>query len=129
MALQALQAHVWPGNIRELRNVIERAVILEAADEVQPSSLPDFEVESRLREGIQVPPQHPRDENLTDALLRFEKEMILRALEASDGSLGKAAAALGLSRHALRYRMGRLSLGVDGAVDEDTDAGTGSGAR
>jgi DNA-binding NtrC family response regulator len=129
LALQALQAHVWPGNIRELRNVIERAVILEAADEVQPSSLPDFEVESRLREGIQVSHPHPRDENLTDALLRFEKEMILRALEASDGSLGKAAAALGLSRHALRYRMGRLSLGVDGAVDEDTDAGTGSGAR
>jgi DNA-binding NtrC family response regulator len=129
LALQALQAHVWPGNIRELRNVIERAVILEAAEEVQPSSLPDFEVESRLREGIQVPSQHPRDENLTDALLRFEKEMILRALETSDGSLGKAAAALGLSRHALRYRMGRLSLGVDGAVDEDTDAGTGSAAR
>ncbi len=129
LALQALQAHVWPGNIRELRNVIERAVILEAAEEVQPSSLPDFEVESRLREGIQVPPQHPRDENLTDALLRFEKEMILRALETSEGSLGKAAAALGLSRHALRYRMGRLSLGVDGTVDEDTDAGTGSAAR
>jgi DNA-binding NtrC family response regulator len=129
LALQALQAHVWPGNIRELRNVIERAVILEVAEEVQPSSLPDFEVESRLREGIQVPPTHPRDENLTDALLRFEKEMILRALEASEGSLGKAAAALGLSRHALRYRMGRLSLGVDGAVDEDTDAGTGSAAR
>lgn len=129
LAMQALQAHVWPGNIRELRNVIERAVILEQAEEIQPASLPDFEVESRLREGLPVKAGPPQTGSLTDALLRFEKEMILQALEASGGSLGKAAAALDLSRHALRYRMGRLSLGVDGAVDEDTDAGTGSSVR
>jgi DNA-binding NtrC family response regulator len=129
LAMQALQAHVWPGNIRELRNVIERAVILEQVEEIQPASLPDFEVESRLREGLPVKAGPPQSGSLTDALLRFEKEMILQALEASGGSLGKAAAALDLSRHALRYRMGRLSLGVDGAVDEDTDAGTGSSVR
>lgn len=129
LAMQALQAHVWPGNIRELRNVIERAVILEQVEEIQPASLPDFEVESRLREGLPVKAGPPQTGSLTDALLRFEKEMILQALEASGGSLGKAAAALDLSRHALRYRMGRLSLGVDGAVDEDTDPGTGSSVR
>lgn len=129
LAMQALQAHVWPGNIRELRNVIERAVILEPAEEIQPASLPDFEVESRLREGVPVKAGPPQGGSLTEALLRFEKEMILQALDASGGSLGKAAAALDLSRHALRYRMGRLSLGVDGAVDEDTDTGTGSPVR
>jgi transcriptional regulator with GAF, ATPase, and Fis domain len=55
--------------------------------------------------------------------------MILDALEASDGSLSKAAAGLDLSRHSLRYRMGRLGLGVDGGVDEDADTGTGSPVR
>lgn len=129
LALQALQAHVWPGNVRELRNVIERAVILETGEEIQPASLPDFEVESRLREGLGNRNERPHGEPLTESLLHFEKEMILRALDSSDGNLGKAATALGLSRHALRYRMGRLSLGVDGAVDEDADAGTGSPHR
>jgi transcriptional regulator with PAS, ATPase and Fis domain len=129
LAQQALQSHSWPGNIRELRNVIERAVILETSDEIQPANLPDFEVESRLREGLPTHVLRSQGGSLTEALLRFEKDMILRALEASDGSLGKAAAALELSRHALRYRMGRLNLSVDGAVDEEGDGGAGSDAR
>ena len=41
-------AHHWPGNVRELRNVIERALILETTDEIQPASLPDFQLETRL---------------------------------------------------------------------------------
>jgi len=47
-ARQKLTAHHWPGNVRELRNVIERALILETSAEVQPSSLPDFQLEARL---------------------------------------------------------------------------------
>ena len=129
LAMQALQAHSWPGNVRELRNVIERAVILESTDRIQPSSLPDFEVESRLRDGPVEKSGGSHGGSLPEALLRFEKEMILEALEASGGSLSKAAAALDLSRHSLRYRMSRLGLGVDGGVDEDTDTGTGSAVR
>jgi len=129
LAMHALQAHSWPGNVRELRNVIERAVILEPSEFIQPASLPDFEVESRLRDGPVEKSGTSRRGSLPEALLRFEKEMILDALEASDGSLSKAAAALDLSRHSLRYRMGRLGLGVDGGVDEDADTGTGSPVR
>jgi len=117
LAMHALQAHSWPGNVRELRNVIERAVILEPSEFIQPASLPDFEVESRLRDGPVEKSGSSRRGSLPEALLRFEKEMILDALEASDGSLSKAAAGLDLSRHSLRYRMGRLGLGVDGGVD------------
>src|SRR6185369_2081306 len=47
-ARQKLMTHHWPGNVRELRNVIERALNLERTAEIQPDSLPDFEVESRL---------------------------------------------------------------------------------
>lgn len=129
LAMHALQAHSWPGNVRELRNVIERAVILEPSEFIQPASLPDFEVESRLRDGPVEKSGSSRRGSLPEALLSFEKEMILDALEASDGSLSKAAAGLDLSRHSLRYRMGRLGLGVDGGVDEDTDTGTGSPVR
>lgn len=129
LAMHALQAHSWPGNVRELRNVIERAVILEPSEFIQPASLPDFEVESRLRDGPLEKNGASRGGSLPEALLRFEKEMILDALESSGGSLSKAAAGLDLSRHSLRYRMGRLGLGVDGGVDEDTDTGTGSPVR
>ena len=129
LAMQALQAHSWPGNVRELRNVIERAVILEPTEWIQPASLPDFEVESRLRDGPGEKSGASRGGSLPEALLRFEREMILDALESCGGSLSKAASVLDLSRHSLRYRMGRLGLGVDGGVDEDTDTGTGSPVR
>ena len=47
-ARQKMLLHRWPGNVRELRNAIERALILETAPEIQPSSLPDFQIEARL---------------------------------------------------------------------------------
>jgi len=104
-------------------------VILEPTEWIQPASLPDFEVESRLRDGPVERSGAARGGSLPEALLRFEREMILDALESCGGSLSKAASALDLSRHSLRYRMGRLGLGVDGGVDEDMDTGTGSPVR
>jgi two-component system, NtrC family, response regulator HydG len=128
-ARQALRAHSWPGNIRELRNVMERAVILEGSDQVQPASLPDFEVESRLREPAALPAAAAGG-SLTDQLLRHERGLIETALAGSDGNLTRAAAQLGVTRHALRYRMGRLNLGGDAdagaGVDDDADGAAGS---
>src|SRR5262249_25049474 len=49
---QKILAHHWPGNVRELRNVIERALILETTDNILPSSLPDFQLETRLRKVV-----------------------------------------------------------------------------
>jgi len=138
-ALQALEAHSWPGNVRELRNVIERAVILEKADEIRPASLPDFEVESRLRGGPPARPHGPGTavqrvflgpgETLGDTLLRFEQELIEGALRRSDDSITKAAGELGVTRHALRYRMSRLGLLPDGTVDDEGDASPASRPR
>ena len=109
-ARAALVAHTWPANIRELRNVIERAVILESSQEVQPSSLPDFEVESRLRQAV-VPSAAPRLSNLGDTLIAFEREMVSAALQQHDGNLAAAAAQLGLTLEALQFRLGRLQIG------------------
>ena len=122
-AKSALLAHSWPGNVRELRNVLERAVILETTDEIRPASLPDFEVESRLRQG-DIPAGGSGGGStgaLSESLVQFERELILAAINRSGGNLTKAAAQLDLSRHALRYRMSRLSLQVDGGVDDEAE--------
>jgi two-component system response regulator AtoC len=116
-ARQKMLLHRWPGNVRELRNAIERALILETAHEIQPSSLPDFQIEARLARS--VPPQPAPDESLDDALTRTERELIAGALEQSDFNLTRAAERLKLTRHSLRYRMQRLDMQVgDSAVNE-----------
>jgi DNA-binding NtrC family response regulator len=116
-ARQKLLSHRWPGNVRELRNVIERALILETAREIQATSLPDFQIESRLQK---IPPvQVSADESLDDALARIERELITGAMEQNDFSLTRAAECLKLTRHSLRYRMQRLQMNlVNGATNE-----------
>jgi two-component system NtrC family response regulator len=115
-ARQKLLSHRWPGNIRELRNAIERALILETSRELQSSSLPDFHVESRLQKNqpVQVAP----DESLDDALARIERELIAAALDQNNSSLSRAADRLKLTRHSLRYRMQRLNMNADIAPSE-----------
>jgi len=107
-ARQKLLAHRWPGNVRELRNAVERALILETGAQIQPASLPDFAVESRLQKTapVAVAPA----ETLDTALERIERELIQSALEQNNFSLTRAAERLKLSRHSLRYRMQRLNL-------------------
>ena len=111
-----LLSHHWPGNVRELRNVIERAVILEGTDEIQSSSLPDFNTETRLRKGDS--PVLNVDLSLDESVANFERELINNLLEQNHFSLTKTADHLKISRHALRYRMQRLNITV--GVNEDT---------
>jgi transcriptional regulator with PAS, ATPase and Fis domain len=120
-ARQKLLSHRWPGNVRELRNVIERALILETAREVQPSSLPDFQVEARLQK---IPPtQVGPNESLDDALARIERELINGAMAQNDFNLTRAAESLNLTRHSLRYRMQRLKMTLgDGETGETSAA-------
>ncbi|MGH7943003.1 MAG: sigma-54-dependent transcriptional regulator [Limisphaerales bacterium] len=110
-ARQKLLSHRWPGNIRELRNAIERALILETSCELQASSLPEFQLEARLQKN--QPVQVASDESLDDALARIERELITTALEQNNSSLNRTADRLKLSRHSLRYRMQRLNMNAD----------------
>jgi DNA-binding NtrC family response regulator len=112
-----LLKHHWPGNVRELRNVIERAVILEKTGEILPVSLPDFELESRLRRPEVSAPNFGF--SLDESLTHFERDLITSTLDQNHFSVGKAAEQLKLSRHALRYRMQRLNIGSDAAMDDD----------
>jgi DNA-binding NtrC family response regulator len=107
-ARQNLLSHRWPGNVRELRNAVERALILETTREIQPASLPDFQVEARLQKTSA--PHVAADETLDDALARIERELINGALAQHDFNLTRAAESLKLTRHSLRYRMQRLKM-------------------
>jgi len=117
-AQQLLMTHHWPGNVRELRNVIERAVILETAEEIQPTNLPDFHLETRLRKGEF--PSAMAGNSLEEAMFNFERDLILSRLEQNHYSLAKTADQLKITRHALRYRMQRLNVNIDADPDEDT---------
>jgi transcriptional regulator with PAS, ATPase and Fis domain len=120
---QKLLGHHWPGNVRELRNVIERAVILESTPEIQPSSLPDFHLEGRLRKSEVTPVTgaHSLDEIMAD----FERQLILNTLEQSRYNISKTSDQLKISRHALRYRMQRLNINLD-ATEETADGKDGA---
>jgi DNA-binding NtrC family response regulator len=125
MAQAQLLAHHWPGNVRELRNVIERAVILETSEEIQASSLPDFQLETRLKKGDTTPTVGGR--SLDDLMAHYERELITSMLEQNHFSLTKTADQLKLSRHALRYRMQRLNITT--GLEDDTSFLTKEGVR
>jgi DNA-binding NtrC family response regulator len=116
-AKNKLLGHNWPGNVRELRNVIERAVILEPSPEIQPSSLPDFQFESRLRKS--EPGVVTANKSLDELQADFERQLILSTLEQCRYNISRTAEQLKISRHALRYRMQRLNIAT-GTDDEDT---------
>ena len=123
---QHLLNHRWPGNVRELRNVIERALILETTAEVQPASLPDFSLETRLHRadpGVAAP---IAEGNLDELVANFERDLINATLAQNHFSLTRTAERLKLSRHALRYRMQRLNLTP---TEDDTPPPAGKDAR
>src|SRR4051812_9992564 len=115
-AQQKLLAHHWPGNVRELRNAIERAVILETTREIQARSLPDFQIETRLRKGDL--PTVTAGQSLDEIMAGFERDLIMQTLDHNRYNLTRTADQLKISRHALRYRMQRLNISV-GADEEE----------
>ena len=100
-ALAALVAYPWPGNIRELQNVLERAVIL-CRNKVEPGDLPDS-LSQRL----------PAGKEGVGTLRDLEREAILAALKNNKGNRRLAAEELGFSRRTLQYRLKEYGL-LDG---------------
>ena len=122
-ARDKLLSHHWPGNVRELRNVMERSVILETTGEVQARTLPDFQLEERLRKG--ETPSLAADQPLDERVAEFERTLILNTLEQHHFNLTRTAEELKISRHALRYRMQRLHLPMGADKDEETAVAEG----
>lgn len=111
-AERVLLNYRWDGNVRELENVIERALILSEEDVVIPMHFPlEIQEKSRVRKGLTVGDfMNMKLPEQGISLEELEKSLILKALEKSRGNKTKAAALLNLSRATLRYRLKKLGL-------------------
>jgi two-component system response regulator PilR (NtrC family) len=103
---KALADYDFPGNTRELENVLERAVALTARDEIEPEDLQLAPPTALVAEPGGAGAKWP----LPDYLDRIEKEAILEALEKTRFNRTAAAKLLGITFRALRYRMDRLGI-------------------
>lgn len=105
-ALEALSAYDFPGNTRELENILERAIALSNTSEIQREDL-------QLTLPAATPAEAPGPADkwpLQEYLDRIEKEAILEALDRTRFNRTAAAKLLGITFRALRYRMERLSI-------------------
>ena len=100
-ALERLTAHHWPGNLRELENVMERAMILSDGDWLTLDCLPQNIVSAQPG----LPDDAAADFGLKDARRAFEARMIRRALRATNGNRTHAARLLEISHRALLYKI------------------------
>ncbi|NJD26377.1 MAG: sigma-54-dependent Fis family transcriptional regulator [Betaproteobacteria bacterium] len=103
-AMQALAAYPFPGNVRELENILERATALCSDFVIEPEDLqlgPDEMGGENVGRG---------SETLDDYLNRLERQAILEALQKTDGNRTAAARLLGVTFRSLRYRLERLGI-------------------
>ncbi len=123
-ALACLEAYAWPGNIRELENVIERAMTLEPGPIIRPESLPDSLRQPRPPDAFHVD-FPPEGIDLDRLMEQIERDLIRRALDRVDGVQSRAAQLLGTGFRSFRYRLQKYGMiergaGADGAPDEPT---------
>lgn len=104
-ALHVLMQHDFPGNVRELENLIESAVLLERTDLLQPRSLPL----QRLDGTSQAPTETWGNDSIIRPLDEVERNTILHALEVSDNNISRAARALGIDRSTLHRKLKELT--------------------
>jgi transcriptional regulator with PAS, ATPase and Fis domain len=113
-AVSLLEAYAWPGNIRELRNVIERAVLLSTDGAIGIEHLPT----EKMRAGAVAPERElsaPAQvaggaAPLRDEVVELERRRILDALDACAGNQTRAARMLGISRNTLAARLGQFGV-------------------
>jgi DNA-binding NtrC family response regulator len=107
--MDRLLCHAYPGNVRELENAIERAMILCRGGEIQPSHLPE-EIGKDMALSACFSPPFPFEPSLADSLQRCEKFFIAQALDMTAGKKGKAAEILGISRKHLWDKIRQYGL-------------------
>src|SRR5450755_602512 len=115
-ALRKLQQYSFPGNLRELRNLIERAYILTSNQEIGADDLPLTKKDASPTNGnggvhasgLSIPFADSFD--LTGVLENAEKELIVRTLNSTRGAQAEAARRMGLSRSALAYKLTKYGI-------------------
>ena len=103
-AIDKLMQYSWPGNVREIENVIERSMVMASSDKLDAN---DIRLDMNLR------PRHSNgDLSLPEgmSLDGYEQELIRDALKRASGNKSQAARLLGLTRNALRYRLTQMGI-------------------
>ncbi len=118
-----LKKYNYPGNVRELENIIERTVALEAGSTILPESLPAF---VNTSSGRKMASSHdieitPEGIDLDKVVGQIEKELLIKAIHAADGVKKRAAKLLGITFRSMRYRVEKHRLGTidDSELDDD----------
>jgi two-component system nitrogen regulation response regulator NtrX len=111
-AMQRMLSHAWPGNIRELRNVVERLVILSMGRRIEEETV-------RRVLATDLPSAEPArlqafdEENFREATLAFEKAYLERKLRENDFNISRTAEKLGLDRTSIHRKMKQLGIAAD----------------
>jgi transcriptional regulator with PAS, ATPase and Fis domain len=102
-AMACLTQYDWPGNIRELENALERAVVIGSSDRILVEDLPETVLESAKGAGTTPTKYH-------DAIRNLKKQLILNALDQAAGNVTEAAKLLGVHANYLHRLMSNLAL-------------------
>ncbi|HEY6196283.1 MAG TPA: sigma-54 dependent transcriptional regulator [Candidatus Eisenbacteria bacterium] len=100
-ARELLEEYHWPGNVREMRNLMERAVVLVNGDTISAADLNPW---------LESPPEEGEDAGLKGKVARSEIDSIRRALDAADWNVTQAAAGLGIDRTNLHRKMRKYGI-------------------
>ncbi|MCK5100443.1 MAG: sigma-54-dependent Fis family transcriptional regulator, partial [Desulfobacteraceae bacterium] len=109
-ALNVLQAYAWPGNIREMQNIVERCIILRKGSKIGKE---DLNFITQGNHGSDLNPSNPLNIVIPDqgiALEDITKNYILKALEKANQNKSEAARLLKIPRHVLLYRLEKYGL-------------------
>ena len=121
-AIRMLRSYHFPGNIRELKNLVEHACILSNSDEISAENFPVADgtrgvgaapVGSTVFTPDELAEMMPETVDLRAFLAKLEKALIQRALRASNGAQAEAARRLGLSRSDVSYKLGKHNIRSD----------------
>lgn len=115
--MQSLLQHSWPGNIRELKNIIERLVVFSDNGEVQlddlPSEIEKVQHSGRLQQDMKIRRSDiQKQQSLSDQLQEYEREILLNELEKADGNKQLCAKNLNITRATLYNRLNKLNIHV-----------------
>lgn len=122
-AMNILKGYSYPGNVRELENMIERTVALESGSTILPESLPPMVNTPSGRKMASSNEIEIGDSglDLDKVMGQIEKELLIKAIHTAGGVKKKAAKLLNISFRSMRYRVEKYNLGVvgDDELDED----------
>jgi len=106
-ALSMLQAYPFPGNVRELENIIEQALVFAEGELVEVDDLPSFVSKRDRGDSLQIP---QGDRTLPEILEELEHQLILRAFKKANGVKTETARILGIKTSALYYKLEKYGL-------------------